>query len=626
MIIFDSRDIQYRSPFGAVAAGTAVRFAPHVLQDDATVTLRLWVNDHEELIYGVREGDRAVFEFTPEKPGLVWYYFVIDSPEGRHYYGGSGGKGVLTHEPGAAYQLTVYDGSYTTPKWFQRSIAYQIFPDRFYRPGEILGVEEHLALNHKTYIHHGWDEPVNYLPIPGDKHYSPCDYYGGNLWGVAEKLPYLKSLGVSCIYLNPIFLSSSNHRYNTADYLHVDPMLGGDEALVNLVERAKEQGIKLMLDGVFSHTGDDSVYFDRYRIYGGGACSDPNSPYKDWYDFQSYPDKYRSWWGFETLPEVEEMTPSYMEFIGKVIDHYASLGITNWRLDVADELPDEFIEFLRKRIKANDPEGVILGEVWEDASHKVSLGARRRYVDGFELDSVMDYPFRDAMVDFFSGKINAEGAQDRLLSLMENYPLPFYLAQLNLMDSHDEVRIITAISGSPARNAQPREEQIKYHLSPEALKQAKERFRSAAAIQFTLPGVPCIYYGSEAGVTGMGDPFNRATYPWGNEDEELVDYFRELGSIHTSNPDLTENPCCGIAYQGENILALLRGKVICAVNSGDKEAHASLTAPMFTGNGSLSIPDGEYRDALTGESVYARQGRLDFSIPPCGRRIFIKVQ
>lgn len=626
MITFDSRDIQYRSPFGAVAAGTTVRFAPLMLQDDITVTLRLWVDDHEELLCGVREGDRTVFEFTPVKTGLVWYYFVIDSPEGVHYYGGGGGKGTLTHKPGAAYQLTVYDSSYTTPEWFQRSIAYQIFPDRFFRPGEILGIDEHLALNHKTFVHKSWEEPVNYQPLPGDKHYSPCDYYGGNLWGVAEKLPYLKSLGINCIYLNPIFISSSNHRYNTIDYHHVDPILGGDEALLFLIKKTKELGMRIMLDGVFSHTGDDSIYFDRYGVYGGGACSDPHSPYRAWYDFKHYPDKYRSWWGFETLPEVEEMTPSFMEFVGGVIDHYAKLGITDWRLDVADELPDEFIEFLRKRIKANDPDGVILGEVWEDASNKVSLGGRRKYVDGFELDSIMDYPFRDAMVHFFSRRINAEAAADRLLSLMENYPLPFYLAQLNLMDSHDEVRIITAISGSPARNEKPREEQVRYHLSPEMLKRAKERYRSAAAIQYTLPGVPCTYYGSEAGVVGMGDPFNRATYPWGKEDEELIEYFRELGRIHTENSDLTDNPRCAIAYQGETVLALIRGKVICAVNSGDEAVSASLIAPMFVGNTVACIPDGEYRDALTGETAYAHSGRLDCTIPPCGRRIFIKVQ
>ena len=286
----------------------------------------------------------------------------------------------------------------------------------------------------------------DYLPVNGQRYYVPEDFFGGNLYGVKEKLPYLKSLGVGCIYLNPIFLSSTNHRYNTADYMTVDPMLGGDRALAELAAAAKEYGIRLMLDGVFSHTGSESVYFKE-------AQSNPHSPCRDWYDFTEYPDKYRCWWGFETLPEVKELTPSYMEFIGGVMEKYAKMGITSWRLDVADELPDGFIEFLRKRLKSIDPDGVLLGEVWEEATNKHSMGGRRKYVDGHELDSVMDYPFRRLLMDFFLGRIDGEGLARGLLRLMENYPPQFYESLLNLMGSHDVVRAITALAGAPDRDS-----------------------------------------------------------------------------------------------------------------------------------------------------------------------------
>ena len=607
MIKFDSRNSKYKTPFGAVTPGTQVRFFAETQRRDISVFLRLWVDDHEEIVRGCVLEDGVEFYYTPDHTGIVWYYFVIYAPEGCRYYSArGGGEGELFEYPPDSYQLTVYDEAYTTPEWFRKGVAYQIFPDRFYRSGEILGLERHRALGHRPTIHENWNDRPDYLPLEGKKHYSPTDFFGGNLWGIAEKLPYIASLGVNCIYLNPIVLSDSNHRYNTADYMEVDPILGGDEALDYLVKKADEQGIKLMLDGVFSHTGDDSVYFDRYGKFGGGACSDPGSPYRDWYAFKEYPTKYRSWWGFETLPEVEEMTPSYMDFVGRVLDRYAQSGVTSWRLDVADELPDEFIEFLRRRIKQNDPEGVILGEVWEEASNKQAYGHRRKYVDGHELDSVMGYPFRWAMIDFFLERIEGGALAKYLLSFMENYPAPFYYAHLNLMGSHDEVRPVTALAGAPRRGELPREQQAEVSFTPEEMEYARNRFMLAAAVQYTMPGVPCLYYGDEAGLCGMADPFNRGTYPWGSEDEELIKYFQTLGRLRRSAEGLTSKGCA--MWGRGDVFALCRSGVLTIVNRG-KKTRVCLRAEEFAGDMPAEL-SGSYRDVLTGNAYPSLEGDL----------------
>ena len=197
-------------------------------------------------------------------------------------------------------------------------------------------------------------------------------------------------------------------------------MLGGDEALSALVKAAKERGMRIMLDGVFSHTGADSVYFDKYSRYGeGGAYHLAQSPYRSWYDFNDrYPNGYRSWWGFPELPEVNEEDASYCAFVmggeDSLLSRMAGKAVTSWRLDVADELPDAFITSLRGKLKALDADGVLLGEVWEDASNKVSYGEQRAYVLGNSLDSVMNYPFRAAVADFLLHKSDAYALNNAL--------------------------------------------------------------------------------------------------------------------------------------------------------------------------------------------------------------------
>ncbi len=612
-VCHNSRLLKYRTPFGAVKTGETVTLGITVPNKAVKATLRLWINNQECLINGKRCGDTVEFKFiAPFNEGLVWYYFILETENGRTYYGGtSGGEGSLFGEPPASYQITVYGEDYETPEWFRESIVYQIMPDRFFRgntKGGLDRVKYHEMMQRDTIVHEDWNEDVHYLPLEGSKYYDPCDFYCGDLQGIKEKLPYLKKLGISCIYLNPIFESPSFHRYNTSNYMKVDPVLGDESDLSELVCEAKKHGINIMLDGVFSHTGADSLYFNKKGTYGEnvGAYQSKESPYYDWYEFREYPEKYRSWWGFKTLPEVNEMTPSYVEFVGTVLDHYSGLGINSWRLDVADELPDDFIAFLRRKLKANDKNGVLLGEVWEDASNKEGFGARRKYVDGKELDSVMGYPTRDAIFDFLLMRINSSSLVSRFMKLRENYPKPFYDAVMNMLGSHDTVRALTALGGAPHRDALTREEQAEFVLSDEQLKCGRKNMMLAATLLLTLPGVPCIYYGDEVGMTGMADPFNRKPYPWdGEKDEEIYSVFRKLTALRSASKALKKG-CTSFAAIKQDVFSLLRTygneAVLVLINRSEEENSILVSADKFTEGpdvNSMFLPE-VMTDLLTG--------------------------
>lgn len=622
----------YRSPFGAVAAGSEVSLYLRVPDASVLSRLRLWMNGAEHILEGRRVNDGYSFTLrAPERPCLIWYYFTLESEAERKYYGGTSGMGRLyaNAEP-PAWQISVYE-PFETPEWFRKGICYQIFPDRFARGDEYSKerAKYHQTMGRRVIWHEDWNEELLFKPLPGEKDYDPCDFYGGDLDGIREKLPYLKGLGVSCIYLNPVFESPSNHRYNTSDYERVDPLLGGNGALERLAHDAREAGIRLMLDGVFSHTGDDSVYFNKYGHYPEqGAYQSRDSKYYPWYDFVKFPDEYHSWWGFDTLPELRECTPGYMEFIAGLFKRYADMGITNWRLDVADELPDEFIAFLRAELKKLDGEGVLLGEVWEDASNKEAYGVLREYVYGRELDSVMNYPFRDAIVDFLLGRIDAYELTFRLNELREHYPKPFYDSLLNLLGSHDTVRILSVLSGSPGRDELSREEQAEYSPSDDELRRGRARLVMAAAAQMSLPGVPCIYYGDEAGAQGMADPFCRRSYPWGREDRFLLGSYRRLTSARSENKALTEGACALHAY-GDSLFAALRcfdGKsALLLLNRSEVCRTFTVSAEDFREG-----PDAEnmfinekYRDSLSDREVAVTAGGVHMSIGPLSAALLV---
>lgn len=534
----DSHIAQFRQPFGAVAGGSRVWLTVQVARPpfpDA-VLLRVWQDGVGETLKAMTlatedtSGHWYTTELSvPPEPGWLWYSFQITVGERLYFYGdnaeGLGGEGQLYEQNPPSYQITVYRPGTVTPHWFKHAVMYQIFPDRFYRTaGEY-------PLKPGSVLQSHWENTPGYVRDVDSGRMLAYDFFGGNLRGIQEKLPYLKELGITVLYLNPIFSSVSNHRYDTADYKTVDALLGGDAAFRELCEAAEAAGIRLILDGVFSHTGDDSRYFNRYGRYPDiGACQSPASPYYTWYRFHQYPHSYEAWWGIDTLPNVEEMEPSYRDFIirnpDSVIRHWLRQGAKGWRLDVADELPDEFIVELRQAMQETDREAVLIGEVWEDASRKESYGVLRRYLQGDELDSVMNYPFRSVLLDFALGRQDAFRIHRLLMSLYENYPRHHFYALMNLIGSHDVPRALTVLGEAP--DDLKGYEQAVHRLSPAARRLAGARLKMLALWQMTFPGVPCVYYGDEAGVEGFKDPYNRRTYPWGREDGELLGWYRQV--------------------------------------------------------------------------------------------------
>lgn len=574
--MFNSRSSIYRCPTGAVADGTNIHFKINLPRNLRVSAASLIVENDAGLVYrgdlywcGQQDAFNEWWEcdYTPEKTGLFFYYFEIISWRGPIRLSRvMGGEAVL----GGCerWQLTVYRHDYVSPDWLAGGILYQIFPDRFFSSGtEKAGVPE------DRHFHEGWLEEPEWRPNERGEVLNK-DFFGGDLRGIEEKLPYLKKLGVTCLYLNPIFESHSNHRYDTADYSRIDPVLGTEEDFCRLAEKARALGIRLMLDGVFSHTGSDSVYFNKEGRYpSAGACQSQDSPYYSWYTYHHWPDRYDCWWGFPTLPNVTETNPSFNAYINGengICRTWLRRGASAWRLDVADELPDEFLDNMNAAAKAEDPEAVVLGEVWEDASNKSAYGVRRRYLLGGQLDSVMNYPFRDAILGFLRGS-NPADMMEIILNVLENYPPHVIRILMNHIGTHDTDRAITALAGEPAGN-RGRDWQSVTHMTPEQYNRGITLMKLAAVMQYTLPGVPCVYYGDEVGVQGYRDPFNRTCYPWGQENKELLDWYQRLGALRSSCPCLREGSFEPLMAYGHTISFLRRGagqELMVAVNQGD---------------------------------------------------------
>lgn len=546
-IFHNSHQLKYRTPFGAVCCrekvGLCLEFNKFSKPDE--VILRLWQDDAGEekikMDLSEHKEEKLIYQgwfIAPSSPGLVWYYFIVHIGNKTYYYGNNsahlGGVGQLYWQEPPSYQITVYKDSAATPAWFKDAVIYQIFVDRFYN-----GYEDRTVLGRKDSCH-VYTDWHNDVPVYRRDHQTGkiiCyDFFGGNLLGIIKKLPYLKQLGINLIYLNPIFESVSNHKYDVGDYKNIDPMFGDDSLFELLYRQAKEMGIAIILDGVFSHTGADSIYFNKEGNYPGiGAYQSKESFYYSWYRFYHHPDKYDCWWGIDSMPNVNELEPSYQDFIiyGKdsVLKHWLKMGIKGWRLDVVDELPDQFIKSFWKIMKQEDKESVLIGEVWEDASNKKSYGKRREYLGGEELDSVTNYPFRKIFLNFLLGEKTARETHLELMQIYENYPLPYFYSTMNLIGSHDVVRVLTLLGDAPAEEKLSKKEQSKYRLSAIQKKLAIQRLKLFSLIQMTFPGAPCIYYGDEAGMEGYSDPLNRGTYPWGRENKELIRWYQEITSL-----------------------------------------------------------------------------------------------
>lgn len=587
---FDSRKSLYKSKFGAVKSGEVLTLRL-VLHNDAHVydAFLTYYEDSNSEIHEIKltPGDfiddyRIYYCDISFNTGLYFYRFRYTSEYGEFFVTTFKNNLGIVSNKGKWWQLTCYDSSFKTPEWLSGGLIYQIFPDRFNSSGK-----EKKNIPVDRYIVSSWEKEPEYRQNNG-----PCslgnDYYGGDLEGITNKLSYLADLGVTCIYLNPIFEAHSNHRYNTADYFKIDPMLGNDTNLEVLCKKAKNHGISVVLDGVFSHTGDDSVYFNKYKRYGdGGAFNDPDSPYYSWYKFYDDNKKYHAWWGVPSLPETVEENESFSDFItgeNGVLRYWLKKGVRGWRLDVADELPDCFLDKIRLAIKTENKDAYLLGEVWEDATTKVSYGYRRRYLLGDQLDAVMNYPFANAIISFVNGG-NANDLIECVLNITENYPPEALKLLMNHLGTHDTSRLITRL-GKNDNIPGSREEQSVLKLTEEEKQNAIKKQKIAAVIQYTLPGIPSLYYGDEAGVEGCGDPFCRATFPWGNENEELLSFYKWLGNMRKDN---------NVFKSGEFEPVLGGLGVLAYIRSSDNE-KLLVVVNRWQEDDVLNIPD-EFKNA-----------------------------
>ena len=607
---FDPRDSRFKSPYGAVPSGTKVAFNLRPLRAEGFSRGRLIAaleqrdNQHLEieLAWTSTDFDRDVFSGeldTGDYVGLIWYALILEGMDGR------------TRELGT-YQLTVYDGSETVPDWYGQGMCYQIFPDRFHRTE----IPDPTGLVGGRWVHEKWDDEPAYRPNEHGE-IRNRDFFGGSFAGIIEKLDYLQKLGVETIYFNPIFEAAENHRYGTADYSRVDPMLGTNKDFTRLCDEAHKRGMRVMLDGVFNHTGFVSRYFNGDGFYPDkGASQSEDSPYRPWFNFRKWPDDYESWWGIYSLPAVNEHNPDYRNFIfgdkDSVVRRWLRAGADGWRLDVADELPDDFVAGVHAAAREEKPDAVVIGEVWEDGSTKIAYGVRRKHIWGRHCDGLMNYPFRNAAIAFFRGGSSADFIRE-METIRENYPPFAFYSAMNSLGTHDTPRILTLLGAEENDQNQSKDWKASFRMDADRLEYAKERLSAAAALLFTFPGSPTVYYGDEAGLEGFEDPFNRRTYPWGKEDAQLIAWYTQLGALRKEYQSLRKGD---IRYldSKHSVLAYTRTykdeTLLCVFNAGDKPARQA-------------IPGHELPELLAGEAdCYKMPRGLSVELPARSAAIF----
>ncbi len=581
MILFNPYTLQDKKPFGAVPNGTALDFRARVLRSVfGYCELHLQKDGEDEVVYPMTwngldgEYDNYTCHITIETEGLYFYRITMRRDD-------------FVFDTTQTYQQTVYEKGFDTPHWIRGGLYYHIFVDRFARGKET-------PKRADAVYHTDWREDPEFRPT-AEGEILNCDFFGGNLDGIRQKLPYLHKLSVTALYLSPIFKAYSNHKYDTGDYQQIDPSFGTFEDLERLITEAKSYGIRIICDGVFNHTGSDSRYFNLRGTYDTlGAAQSAESPYRDWYYFN--PDgTYQSWWGIYTLPTVKKGCKGFESLIlGEegVAPSMVRRGIGGWRLDVADELSDGFLDCLRTVVKQADPEALIIGEVWEDASNKIAYGNRRCYFLGKQLDSVMNYPFQNAICDFVkSGQ--TEPFYQTIMSVLDHYPSCVVNVLMNTLGTHDTPRILTRLGMDVVPEG--REVLSVLELDDKTRQNAEKRLKMAFLIQFTPPGVRCIYYGDEGGREGGRDPFNRRTYPWGEENQDLLSWVQYLGKLRKKYSAFGEGKL-RFLYAQDGVLLYERQNekypVIIGVNRGDTTIEVSLDGfRRIYGRGKRLQPD-----------------------------------
>ena len=487
----------------------------------------------------------------------------------------------------------------TTPNWVQDAVFYQIFPDRFAKSDK---------------------KPASNLPFESwDSPPTGHGFKGGDLYGVAKKLDYLKDLGITALYLNPVFASASNHRYHTYDYFNVDPLLGGNDALRLLIDEAHKKNIRVILDGVFNHASRGIWQFHHVLENGSG------SPYVDWFHFDpdrlngkkhwgAYPGPheqkalqhessltaigYLGWWNLPALPKFNTKTPAVREFLFEAAEHWIKFGADGWRLDVATEIDDDsFWQEFRRRVRKINPEAYIVAEIWHE-SH--------RWLQGDQFDAIMNYDVTRPVIAFFSNgnldlrvlhqqsnyngihhSIDAHEFANQIDHNLGLYKKDITYSQLNLLDSHDTPRFLSCVKGD------------------------KSSLKLAWLFQFCYPGAPCIYYGDEIGMDGEHDPFCRKSFPWDEDqwDKDLLDYAKAVTKLRAKNPALRRGDYKRL-WSANGVYAFsrsLEGKtLIVAVNASEspQQIHVTYEAkktpkPIFGETSEISL-----------------DGRLTFTVPP----------
>ncbi len=601
MEVFNPRELQYKRPYGAVGTGTTVEFTLYPPRDrgfsggEIVAVMEGKELRHLPLTWAGLEG--IYDKFTVSLPtdgflGLVWYYFRLTGIAGKEEYIRP------SHDPiHGVYQITVYQPE-DVPSWFGEGMSYQIFPDRFHRS------KVPQAQGKDCSIHENWNEAPDYLPNEQGE-VRNRDFFGGDIQGIIQKLPYLEELGVETIYLCPIFEAPENHRYGTADYLKIDPMLGTEADFKALCDKAHEKGMKIMLDGVFNHVGFHSRYFNGDGAYQEelGAYQSQQSPYSPWFSFHKWPDEYDSWWGFYSLPSPNPHAKEYQDFIysgeNSVVKSWLRAGADGWRLDVADELPDFFVEGIHTAAREAKPSAVVIGEVWEDGSTKEAYGVRRKHILGGHCDGLMNYPLRNAIIQYYRGGNSQQFIQE-MEQLRENYPPSAFYSNMNALGTHDTLRILTLLGHGSQELDESKTWRFEHRLTKFERLHGEMKTKSALALLFAFPGSPTVYYGDEAGMEGFEDPFNRYPFPWGEEEGEMLDWVKQLGQLRKHSAPLRKG---SIEYVSTNaqILAFIRRseqeKVLCLFNNFEHSQRVPLENmrifPLVTTDEGLRVENGK---------------------------------
>ena len=637
-LYFNSRDSKYKSPYGATPTDKKITFNLKTGTDVISAKIVLIIPNGIQLVDMIKIGDydadanKWTGNFVFNKIGQFKYYFVVSNGSNVKAYGdddglfGPGKSGQIGTV--GYYDLNIYDKTFKTPDWMKNAVIYQIFPDRFFNGDTSNDYAQKLARGNTPYeFYDNWynipEDPIlefitsadgtqipnpTYTGTKGDGTWAN-EMYGGDIKGIQDKLDYLQALGINTLYMTPISQSISNHRYDTTDYKNLDPFLGNIEEFVKLAAEAHKRKMHLIIDGVFNHVSDDSIYFDRYgkymaknkpigayqywsRVYNlmnlnnvmqqeaeKQVTADLNSQgitdlhYKDWFVINNTkvakvagnPEHYgyEGWAGFDSMPVIQALSGS--EYNVKTWDNeiingpqansrlWLKNGSNGWRLDVANEVSDETWRKFRTAVK-EEGDNVVIGEIWTDAS---------KYLLGDMYDSVMNYRFRDAVLSYVENKdtnnMSAVQAMNQLEVMREQYPKEAFEAMMNLVDSHDTQRIISDFDGA--------QKSVKA-IAGEPSATALEKVRLIPLIQMTYPGAPTIYYGDEAAMPGADDPDNRRGMIWGKGDQSTVEWYAKLINIRNAYTVLRTGDIVPITVDDVNKVDVM------AYSRNNKDNHA----------------------------------------------------